>query len=144
MQQNDSRIHSHNHTHSNTATRTVAAHTITLEQQQQQQHTQSQEGQGQEALPRINPITSYSSFSFRIFKKMGIRILLFLSLVAVFAGSLLAVYSNLNDRITAATTVELNDNNQHTSRDFNITLELHNITRTDVSNEIFEFPSERI
>ena len=137
MQQNDSHshIHSHNHTHSNTATRTVAAHTITMEQQQQQQHTQSQEGQEQEALPRINPITSYSSFSFRIFKKMGMHILLFLSLVAVFAGSLLAVYSNLNDRITAATTVELNDNNQHTSRDFNITLELHNIT--DVSNEIF-------
>jgi hypothetical protein len=49
---------------------------------------------------------------------MGIRILLFLSLVAVFAGSLLAVYSNLNDRITAATTVELNDNNQHTSREY--------------------------
>jgi hypothetical protein len=118
MQQNDSHIHSHSHshTHSNTATRTVAAHTITMEQQQQQ-HTQSQ-GQGQEALPRINPITSYSSFSFRIFKKMGIRILLFLSLVAVFAGSLLAVYSNLNDRITAATTVELNDNNQHTSREY--------------------------
>ncbi len=57
-----------------------------------------------------------------------------LSIMAVYAGSLISIYNNLNHKIEELSALEVYDYNENIRRENNITLELHNMT--DLTDEL--------
>jgi hypothetical protein len=105
-------------------------------------HSLEQERTQEESLPHINAITVHSPPNVlrRVSRKIGIWLLIVSSALAIFTGGLLTVYNKLDDKIAALSTVEKNDKIELADGEYNITLELHNIT--DVSDQIISLRTD--